>query len=68
VAADIRAKIRSGEYPPGSQLPSTAELIEHYGVSETVINYAVLTLRGEHLIEGQQGKGRYVADPLPPES
>jgi DNA-binding FadR family transcriptional regulator len=62
VANDLRAKIHSGEYPPGSKLPSTSELCDIYGVSETVVRYAMHTLRLEGLIEGQQGKGVYVIE------
>ena len=67
VADDLRQKIRAGTYPPGSKLPSYSELRKQYGVSETVIRYALHTLRMEGLTEGQQGKGVYVkAEPPPP--
>ncbi|MEV4524369.1 GntR family transcriptional regulator, partial [Micromonospora tulbaghiae] len=38
---------------------------EHYEVSNTVIRAAMLLLKAEGLIDGRQGKGVYVANPLP---
>lgn len=45
----IRAKIASGEWPPGHRLPSRAELMREHGVSLTVVRDAQkeLLLRGE---------------------
>ncbi|GAA4563544.1 hypothetical protein GCM10023176_07650 [Micromonospora coerulea] len=65
VARDIREQISSGELEPGDKLPSFAALCEHYEVSNTVIRAAMLLLKAEGLIDGRQGKGVYVANPLP---
>lgn len=61
IADDIREKIRSGEWPPGHQLPSERELIAYYGTSAEPVRFALSRLEAEGLIEGHQGKARYVA-------
>lgn len=45
----FRAKIASGEWPPGHRLPSRTELMREHGVSITVVRDAQkeLLLRGE---------------------
>jgi GntR family transcriptional regulator len=65
VARDIREQITSGQLKPGDKLPSFAALCEHYKVSGTVIRTAIILLKAEQLIDGRQGKGVYVMDPLP---
>lgn len=61
VADDLASKIRSGEYPPGSKLPSRAQLCELYQVSESVIDKAMWILRREGLTETLPGVGVFVA-------
>lgn len=61
IAADIRARIESGEWPPGYQLPSASSLMAQYGCGTTAIRNAMIVLKTEGLIEGRQGKGVYVA-------
>ena len=61
IAQDIRDKISSGEYGPGSKLPSLREMSAHYGVSAEPVRSALLILQAEGLVEGHQGKGVYVA-------
>ncbi|MGV9804572.1 winged helix-turn-helix domain-containing protein [Micromonospora chersina] len=65
VARDIREQVSSGQLKPGDKLPSFVALCEHYEVSNTVIRAAMLLLKAEGLIDGRQGKGVYVANPLP---
>jgi GntR family transcriptional regulator len=65
VADALRAEIRSGRFPPGSQLPSYEALMKKYEVSVTVIRSAVRELKGEGLVHTHQGKGAFVRDPLP---
>ncbi|MFK0289143.1 GntR family transcriptional regulator [Streptomyces sp. NPDC090442] len=60
VAAEIRSGITTGEYKPGSLLPSEAQLIERYGVSRPTVRKAIDALRAEGLIEVIHGKGSYV--------
>ena len=60
VAADLRDKIESGVYPPGSKLPSRAEMAATYGISDTVSDKAMLILRAAGLVETLPGVGVYV--------
>jgi GntR family transcriptional regulator len=60
VAADLRKKISSGEYPVGGPIPSTNELRRRYAVSVTVARAAVAELRNEGVVRGQPGKAVYV--------
>ncbi|MGW5671401.1 winged helix-turn-helix domain-containing protein [Micromonospora sp. NPDC003776] len=61
IAQDIRDKISSGEYRPGTKLPSLREMSAHYNVSAEPVRSALLILQAEGLVEGHQGKGVYVA-------
>ncbi len=65
VADGLREDIRSGQAPPGSQLPSYEALMKKYGVSVTVVRSAVRELKTEGLLYTHQGKGTFVRDPLP---
>lgn len=60
IAAELRAEILSGEHPPGSQLPSTAQLMERFGVPNQTVQNAVSALKEEGLVEGQRGRGVFV--------
>lgn len=60
VAAEIRSGIATGEYEPGSLLPSEAQLVERYKVSRPTVRKAIAALRAEGLIEVIHGKGSYV--------
>ncbi|GAA2135843.1 GntR family transcriptional regulator [Streptomyces synnematoformans] len=60
VAAAIRQAITSGEFEPGSTLPSETQLIERYHVSRPTVRNAIAALRTEGLIEVIHGKGSYV--------
>jgi len=66
VAIDLRSKIRGGEYPPGTKLPTRDELCALYGVSKMTVDSAKILLRSEGLIVDRRRGGTVVADPLPP--
>lgn len=61
IAADLRSRIDSGDLKPGDQIPSTAQLCNMYGCSQTAVNTAVLLLANENYIVGTPGLGRFVA-------
>jgi GntR family transcriptional regulator len=61
----LTGRIRSGEYPPGSQLPSESELGRMLLVSRVTVREALRVLTDEKLVVKSQGKGTFVADPLP---
>jgi DNA-binding GntR family transcriptional regulator len=70
MAADLRGGIRSGQYPPGSRLPTKAVLMAVYKkrwgrASLGTVNKALGELRQEGLIESQRGVGVFVVDVLP---
>ncbi len=65
VADAIRDRIRDGTYPPGSFLPTRAELREQFECSDIVVNSAMRILRGEGLVSTLNGRGTYVTEPAP---
>lgn len=66
ITADLRRRIRAGEWAPGTRFPSRSALCAEYGVSDIVIGAAMRALRDEGLVRPLPGIGTYVADPLPP--
>lgn len=60
IAADLRSRIDSGEFPPGSKLPSTRMLSEHYDISGQAIARVIALLKGDGVVEGRQGAGVFV--------
>ena len=62
VAADLQARISSGEYPPGTQIPSYAQLAKLYSVSVTTVQRAILILQAQGVLVGVQGRGVFVAE------
>lgn len=56
----LRRAIVAGQFPPGSKLPSEAQLTEAHGVSRTVVREAIAALRADRLVEAQQGAGVFV--------
>ncbi|MFJ5231817.1 GntR family transcriptional regulator [Kitasatospora sp. NPDC088391] len=60
VAEQIRGRIAAGEYPPGSQLPSLAELQAQYGYSHGVGQSAYRLLEQEGVVRAKQGRGYFV--------
>lgn len=65
IAADLKVRIYAGQYPPGSALPSYAELSRLYSVSVTTIQAALRELRAVGLVQSEVGVAVYVVDPLP---
>ncbi|MCO5734493.1 FadR/GntR family transcriptional regulator [Rhizobium sp. SSA_523] len=59
----LRQAIAAGQFPPGSKLPSEAQLGERHGVSRTVVREAIATLRADRLVEARQGAGVFVLEP-----
>jgi len=65
IAADIRSRIISGEYAPGSQLPPVTQLKERYGVTPVTVRRAVGYLSERGFVFTKARAGIYVA-PDPP--
>jgi DNA-binding GntR family transcriptional regulator len=60
VVAEIQRRIESGEYSPGSLLPSEHQLVDSFGVSRPTIVKALSSLRQDGWIDTQQGRGSFV--------
>lgn len=61
VGAVIRSHIVNGVLPPGSQLPTEAELQERFSVSRSVVRQALAALSAEGLVQRGRGRGSVVS-------
>lgn len=59
---DIEHKIKAGDYPIGSLIPSEHELAKHYDVSRETIRKAQKLLLENGFIQKKQGRGSIVLD------
>jgi GntR family transcriptional regulator len=50
IAADLRRRINSGEFPPGSRLPTNADLMAEHSVSKATVTKAISELVDEGLV------------------
>jgi len=62
LAAILRRRIESGEYPPGRRIPSMKEAIQEFGVGDHTYHRAVAVLRDAGLIETIPHRGSFVAE------
>ncbi|TDC38345.1 GntR family transcriptional regulator [Micromonospora sp. 15K316] len=62
VVNGITEQINSGELAVGDKLPTYAQLADQYSVSVSTAQAALRILRDRGLVEGQQGKGTFVAE------
>jgi GntR family transcriptional regulator len=60
VISELRRRIESGEYPPGSLLPSEHQLSAEFQIARPTVVRALRVLRQDGWIETQQGKGSFV--------
>ena len=60
LAALLRGKIRAGELPPRSLVPSITQLSAQYELSGVTVRKALRVLIDEGLIETRPGRGTYV--------
>jgi GntR family transcriptional regulator len=67
VAADIIARIESGELAPGTRLRSERDLAAHYEVAYHTIRRAMEVLRERGLIVSIHGRGTFVQEQPAPE-
>ena len=63
--ATIRLRVESGDWGPGTRLPSTRELMSEFDVSSATVLSAMQLLEAEGLIENRWGAGRFVRGPEP---
>jgi GntR family transcriptional regulator len=57
----LRGSMADGSLPPGSQLPTEAELQHKFGISRSVVRQALAVITDEGLIQRGRGKGSVVA-------
>lgn len=65
IAAELRDLIMRGDLSPGTQLPSTAQLVTQYGAANATIQHALKALKNEGFLDSRVGKGVYVRDRQP---
>ncbi|GIG88879.1 GntR family transcriptional regulator [Plantactinospora endophytica] len=65
IAADIRARIMAGGFPPGTQLPSIPTLVATYHAATATIQRALGALKAEGSVYSETGRGVYVRDRQP---
>ncbi|WP_424531594.1 GntR family transcriptional regulator [Sphaerisporangium viridialbum] len=63
IAAALASRIRSGEVPPGTRLPSEPELARSLNVSRNSVREAMSVLREQGLVATKQGIGTFALDP-----
>lgn len=63
VVRDIAAQIHTGEWPPGTRLPSERNLARHFAVSRSCIREAIHTLAEQQLVETRRSAGTFVSEP-----
>jgi len=61
IAAILRRRIESGQYPPDTRVPTESELVEAFEVARTTARRAIAVLREEGLIYTVPQRGSYVA-------
>jgi GntR family transcriptional regulator len=64
IADALRQKIESGEYAPGSQLPTEDELIAEHHASRNTVRAAIKDLATSTLVETRHGIGTFVPEPV----
>ncbi|MGH3715845.1 MAG: GntR family transcriptional regulator [Micromonosporaceae bacterium] len=62
IAGTYARRIRSGDLPPASQLPSYAEIAQRSNVSEIVVRKAIELLQSQGLVRSVRRRGIFVAD------
>lgn len=58
----IKKKIETGEYAPGSQLPTEHELCETFKISRTPVRQALMDLSHEGILYRKPGAGTFISD------
>ncbi len=65
IADRLREAIDKGRFKEGEQLPSEAQLVEHFGVSRMTVRNSIAVLQSEGLVLAEHGRGVFVR-PRPP--
>ena len=62
LAGLLREKITSGQFPPGSKIPTEAALVSEYDLSRITVRQALANLEDEGLIRRDPGRGTFVTE------
>lgn len=65
IAAELRDRIMRGDLTPGTQLPSTVQLVARYGAANATIQHALKLLKDEGFLDSRAGVGVFVRDRQP---
>jgi GntR family transcriptional regulator len=60
IADHLRESVARGRLHAGDQIPSEAQLMEHYGVARMTVRNALRVLQDEGLLTAEHGRGVYV--------
>jgi GntR family transcriptional regulator len=60
IADHLRDAVTSGRLREGEQLPSEAQIMEHYGITRMTVRQALGVLRAEGLVVAEHGRGVFV--------
>ena len=66
IAAEIAARITSGELAPGAKVPSTRQITAEYGVAMATATKVITALREQGLVRATPGHGTVVTYGAPP--
>ena len=62
IAAVIKRRVVSGEWPPGTKVASVRELAVHFGVNPNTMQRALAELEREGVLAAERTSGRYVTN------
>ncbi|WP_110969479.1 FadR/GntR family transcriptional regulator [Pseudomonas huaxiensis] len=62
LVAALTGQVRDGLLKPGERLPSEAQVMEHFGVSRTVVREAISRLQAAGQVETRHGIGSFVLE------
>jgi DNA-binding GntR family transcriptional regulator len=60
IAEIIRGRIKTGEYPKGSRIPTESEIVDTWEVARTTARRTIALLREEGLVHTVPQRGTYV--------
>ena len=66
IAEDLRQRIATGEFAPGSQLPTELEFRERYSTSRNTVRDAIKWLTNLGLVATRPGQGTFVVEKIDP--
>ena len=62
LAQIITERIKSGEYPKGSRLPSESDFMEEFELGRSTVRRTMAYLREQGMVETVPTRGTYVAE------